>query len=175
MKIHAEIFFLYEFWKSCVYYVEKEGVCGSTSSAPRDLNFLLVVLLDPLMGGLFDLNTPYFGTVVSPLISINPSMSIMFSIRFCTSPAGARESWYHTSARHSQDVFVIIEMAIILVEPPRNCFAIIRFILDLTMAVFYRVSPAPGWRSTLPLQESRNFVNLQIFSSVVMESELLYL
>ena len=55
-----------------------------------------------------------------------------------------------------QDVFVIIEMANILVKPPRNCFAIICFILDVTMAVFYRVSPAPGWRSTLPLQESRN-------------------
>ena len=38
-----EIFFLYKFWKSFVYFVEKKGICGSTSSAPRDLKFCMVV------------------------------------------------------------------------------------------------------------------------------------
>ena len=45
LKIHAKKNFLYKFWKSFVYLVEKKGSGGSTSSAPRDLNFLLVVLI----------------------------------------------------------------------------------------------------------------------------------
>ena len=45
LKIHVDIFFLYKFWKSFVYFVEKEGLGGSTSSALRYLNFFLVVLL----------------------------------------------------------------------------------------------------------------------------------
>ena len=45
MKIHAKIFFLYKFWKSFVYLVEKKGSGDSTSGAPRDLNFFLVVLV----------------------------------------------------------------------------------------------------------------------------------
>ena len=37
MKIQAEIFSLYKFRKSFVYYVKKKVFCGSTSSTPRDL------------------------------------------------------------------------------------------------------------------------------------------
>ena len=43
--MHMEIFFLYKFWKSFVYFVEKEGLGGSTSSALRELNFVVVVII----------------------------------------------------------------------------------------------------------------------------------
>ena len=45
MVIHVEIFSLYKVWKSFVYLVEKEGSGGSTFSAPRDLKFVVVVLM----------------------------------------------------------------------------------------------------------------------------------
>ena len=44
LKIDAGTFFLYKFWKSFVNFVEKEGVCASTSSAPRDLFFFVVLI-----------------------------------------------------------------------------------------------------------------------------------
>ena len=77
MKIHAEIFFLYKFWKSFVYLVGKKGSGGSTSSAPRDLNFFLVVFIPKWNGISFAANSfqivlllgpPYY--VLWPLIRI---------------------------------------------------------------------------------------------------------
>ena len=50
MKIHGEIFSLYKCWKSFVYFVEKEGSAGSTSSAPRDLKFCMLVYIPPKNG-----------------------------------------------------------------------------------------------------------------------------
>ena len=45
-----DIFFLYKFWKSFVYLVEKEATCGSTSSAPKDLKFYMVVYISKRNG-----------------------------------------------------------------------------------------------------------------------------
>ena len=39
------MFFVYKFWKSSVYFDEKEYICGSSSSAPRNLNFCMVVYI----------------------------------------------------------------------------------------------------------------------------------
>ena len=57
LKIHAKIFFLYKFWKSFVYLVEKKGSGGSTSGAPRDLKFFLVVLVPKWNGISFGANS----------------------------------------------------------------------------------------------------------------------
>ena len=43
MRIHSVIFFLYQFWKSFLYFVEKQGFCGSTSSATGDLKNVMAV------------------------------------------------------------------------------------------------------------------------------------
>ena len=45
LKINADIFFLYKLWKSFVYFVGKNRVCGSTSSAPRHLKVCMAVYI----------------------------------------------------------------------------------------------------------------------------------
>ena len=57
LKIDAEIFIPYKFWKSFVYFVEKEDARGSTSGAPRDLNFVSVVLIPKRNGISFGANS----------------------------------------------------------------------------------------------------------------------
>ena len=56
MKLHEEIFFLYKFWKSFVYFVKKEGICGSTSSSPWNLKFCMVVYIPKRNGISFAAN-----------------------------------------------------------------------------------------------------------------------
>ena len=55
--MHTEIFFLYKFWKSFVHFVEKEGICGSTSNAPRDLKFCMEVYTSKRNGISFAANS----------------------------------------------------------------------------------------------------------------------
>ena len=57
LKIHGEIFFLYKFFKSFVYSVEKKGFCGSTSSVPRDLKFCVAVYISKTNGTSFAANS----------------------------------------------------------------------------------------------------------------------
>ena len=56
-KINKKILFLYTFWKSFINFVEKKGVCGSTSSAPRDIKFCMVVYIPKKNGISFAANS----------------------------------------------------------------------------------------------------------------------
>ena len=57
LKKYSRILFLYKFWKFFVYFFKKEGVCGSTSSAPRHLKFCMAVYIHKKNGISFAANS----------------------------------------------------------------------------------------------------------------------
>ena len=58
MRIHAEFFFSFiNFGNLFLYFVEKEGSCGSTSNGPRDLKLCMLVYISKKNGMSFAANS----------------------------------------------------------------------------------------------------------------------